>query len=87
MRIFKNGLNLLLLLFFTSFYSQVHDKSWRSITESRDENWFTTNEAKEIEQLTTLLRKTELESRVIHHQWRDECPIAKIAHLQLCARF
>ena len=57
MKIFKNGLNLLLLLFFTSFYSQVHDKSWRSITESRDENWFATNEAKEIAENVLLYQR------------------------------
>ena len=57
MKIFKNGLNLLLLFFFTSFYSQVHDKSWRSITESRDENWFATNEAKEIAENVLLYQR------------------------------
>ena len=42
---------------FTSFYAQVHDKSWRSITENKDENWFATNEAKEIAENVLLYQR------------------------------
>lgn len=57
MKIIKNGFNLLLLFIFTSFYAQVHDKSWKSITENNDENWFASNEAKEIAENVLLYQR------------------------------
>ncbi len=57
MRIFKIVFNCLLLFFFTSFHAQVQDKSWRSIIENKDENWFSTNEAKEIAENVLLYQR------------------------------
>lgn len=57
MRIFKIVFNCLLLFFFTSFHAQVQDKSWRSIIENKDENWFATDEAKEIAENVLLYQR------------------------------
>ena len=41
----KSVLGVLFLSLSIGISAQIHDKSWRSITESKDENWFATDEA------------------------------------------
>jgi pectinesterase len=57
MTILKKCFNIIVLFIFTGFYAQVHDKSWRSITENKDENWFATNEAIEIAENVLLYQR------------------------------
>jgi pectinesterase len=57
MKILKCSFNLLLLFLFTSINAQVNDKSWRSIIENKDENWFATTEAKEIAENVLLFQR------------------------------
>lgn len=56
MTILKNSFVVLFLLFNT-IYAQVHDKSWHSIIENKDENWFATTEAKEIAENVILYQR------------------------------
>lgn len=57
MNIVKRVLSVLFLSFSISLSAQVHDKSWRSITESKDENWFTTDEATTIAENVLLYQR------------------------------
>lgn len=57
MRIFKTVLSFILLFLNTSIHAQINDKTWRSIIENKDENWFSTNEAKEIAENVLLYQR------------------------------
>lgn len=57
MKTHKICFSIVLLFLFTSIYAQVHDKSWRSFTENKEENWFATNEAKEIAENVLLYQR------------------------------
>ena len=57
MTVIKKVLSVLFISISISLTAQVHDKSWRSITESQDENWFASDEATSIAENVLLYQR------------------------------
>jgi pectinesterase len=53
----KSVLTVLFLSVSIGLSAQIHDKSWRSITDSKDENWFATDEAATIAENVLLYQR------------------------------